>query len=105
MCRQLISSKKCHYHNNIQNKDAQSIMNEYREEMTDILDIEDLQTMGQKHSHCPFFMNRELQKTADLVLMPYNYILDPKIREVYNINVQGNIVIFDEAHNIVSLLL
>lgn len=32
--------------------------------------------------------------------MPYNYIIDDKIRENFEINFENSIIIFDEAHNI-----
>lgn len=32
--------------------------------------------------------------------MPYNYIVDPKIRENYKIDFENSIIILDEAHNI-----
>lgn len=32
--------------------------------------------------------------------MPYNYILDSKIREIVNMNLKNNIILFDEAHNL-----
>lgn len=32
--------------------------------------------------------------------MPYNYILDAKSRKIQGIDIQNNIILFDEAHNI-----
>ena len=32
--------------------------------------------------------------------MPYNYLLDPKIRVNFNIDYQNSIIILDEAHNV-----
>ena len=32
--------------------------------------------------------------------MPYNYLVDPKIRENFKINYENSIIILDEAHNI-----
>ena len=32
--------------------------------------------------------------------MPYNYLIDDKIRRNFSINYQNSVIIFDEAHNI-----
>jgi Rad3-related DNA helicase len=32
--------------------------------------------------------------------MPYNYLIDPKIRENFKINYENAIIIMDEAHNV-----
>ncbi len=37
---------------------------------------------------------------ADIVFMPYNYMLDSTIRDNFCINLERSIIIFDEAHNI-----
>ena len=37
---------------------------------------------------------------ADIIFMPYNYLIDEKIRENFEINFENSIIIFDEAHNI-----
>ena len=30
--------------------------------------------------------------------MPYNYLVDPKIRENYKIDFENSVIIYDEAH-------
>jgi Rad3-related DNA helicase len=32
--------------------------------------------------------------------MPYNYLIDPKIRENFKINYENSVIIMDEAHNV-----
>ncbi len=68
---------------------------------TNIMDIEDLLAFGQKHQVCPFYATREMLIHADLLLMPYNYLLDSKVSSAHkNIQYTNSIIIFDEAHNI-----
>ena len=43
---------------------------------------------------------QKLMGTANLVLCPYNYIIDPSIRDAMEIELTNSIIIFDEAHNI-----
>ena len=52
------------------------------------------------HSACPYFLSRALSKHAELIFAPYNYVLDPSIRNALGIELEGNIVILDEAHNV-----
>lgn len=63
-------------------------------------DIEDILKFGKTHSACPYFGARKLLEEAEIIFCPYNYILDPNIREIMNINVNEEIVVIDEAHNI-----
>lgn len=32
---------------------------------------------------CPYYLARELKNDADIIFMPYNYLLDPKVSFVY----------------------
>ncbi|XP_059721778.1 Fanconi anemia group J protein isoform X3 [Haemorhous mexicanus] len=63
-------------------------------------DIEDLVRLGRKLRACPYFAARELMVGADIVFCPYNYLLDPQIRDSMDINLKDQVVILDEAHNI-----
>jgi Rad3-related DNA helicase len=56
------------------------------------------------HSACPYYISRALEKHAELVLCPYNYILDPSIREALGIDLEGTVVVLDEAHNVEDTL-
>lgn len=51
---------------------------------------------------CPYYTSRELLGEADLVFMPYNYMLDKKTRGSSLLSFKDAIVIFDEAHNVES---
>lgn len=51
---------------------------------------------------CPYYTSRELLEDADLVFMPYNYLLDKKTRGSSLLSFKDAIVIFDEAHNVES---
>lgn len=48
---------------------------------------------------CPYYGNRDRVTGADVIFMPYNYLIDEKIRENYEVNYKGSVIIFDEAHN------
>ena len=62
-------------------------------------DIEDLQGFGHVEHVCPYYAARQLAKNANLVVAPYQYVIDPLIRKRMDISVDDNIFIFDEAHN------
>lgn len=65
-----------------------------------ITDIEDLCSMGRDSNCCPYFMSKTIAKNSDIIFLPYNYLIDPKLREMNEIELRGSIVIIDEAHNI-----
>ncbi|KAM5135033.1 regulator of telomere elongation helicase 1 [Mantella aurantiaca] len=94
MCRAKVSTRSCHFYNNVDEKSTEKDLN------TQILDIEDLVKNGTKHRACPYYLSRNLKQHADIIFMPYNYLLDTKSRKAHNIDLKGTVVIFDEAHNV-----
>uniref|UniRef100_A0A4W3JDW2 Regulator of telomere elongation helicase 1 n=1 Tax=Callorhinchus milii TaxID=7868 RepID=A0A4W3JDW2_CALMI len=94
MCRAKISTHSCHFYNNVDEKSTE------KEIIEKILDIEDLVKNGSKHRVCPYYLSRALKQNAEIIFMPYNYLLDPKSRRAHSIDLRGTIVIFDEAHNV-----
>lgn len=50
---------------------------------------------------CPFFLSRNILPDADIVFVPYNYLIDPLSRRSIGISIENSILIFDEAHNVV----
>ncbi|ELK04422.1 Regulator of telomere elongation helicase 1 [Pteropus alecto] len=94
LCRKKVASRSCHFYNNVEEKSLE------QELATPILDIEDLVKSGNKHRLCPYYLARNLKQQADIVFMPYNYLLDAKSRRAHSIDLKGTVVIFDEAHNV-----
>lgn len=64
------------------------------------LDVEDLVKMGRSEKVCPYFHTRDMSTKADLVLLPYNYLLDSSIRNTLKLKWENAVIIFDEAHNL-----
>ena len=92
-CSDLRQSKKCQYHFNYEYKSSSLTW--------DPLDIEDLHKAGIKHTFCPYYAMKRRLKEADVVFMPYNYVIDHHIRKKLSpSNFEDSIIIFDEAHNV-----
>uniref|UniRef100_A0A8C5HBJ2 Regulator of telomere elongation helicase 1 n=1 Tax=Gouania willdenowi TaxID=441366 RepID=A0A8C5HBJ2_GOUWI len=86
MCRSKVSTRSCFYHNNVEGNVT------FR---TNVL-ISLVRTL----KVCPYYLSISLKQQADVIFMPYNYMLDPKSRKAHNIDLNGAVVIFDEAHNV-----
>uniref|UniRef100_A0A914YMR9 Helicase ATP-binding domain-containing protein n=1 Tax=Panagrolaimus superbus TaxID=310955 RepID=A0A914YMR9_9BILA len=83
-------------------QDLERVDSLYQKESPDVMDIEDLVATAKKFKHCPYFKTQSMLENADLVLLPYNYVFDPKVRSAMKIQLKGNILIIDEAHNLES---
>ncbi|XP_045453894.1 Fanconi anemia group J protein homolog [Melitaea cinxia] len=63
-------------------------------------DLNDLIHNGNRLTACPYYAARDMMKKANVVFCPYNYLVDPTIRNSLQITLKNNIVIIDEGHNI-----
>ncbi|XP_025911813.1 regulator of telomere elongation helicase 1 isoform X3 [Apteryx rowi] len=97
MCRMKVMARTCHFYNNVEEKSTE------KELVDSIMDIEDLVKNGNKHRACPYYLSRSLKQQADIIFMPYNYLLDSKSRRAHNLDLKGTVVILDEAHNVEKL--
>ncbi len=53
--------------------------------------------LGVQMGGCPYFASRTLAADAELLLLPFNYLLDPVVRAASDIVLDDAIVIFDEV--------
>lgn len=67
-------------------------------------DIEDLVKRGKQVTSCAYYAARAYAAEAQIIVAPYNYVLDPSIRSSLELDLTGDTVIFDEAHNIERIL-
>lgn len=89
-CRNAIKTQRCEY-----SKINSNMTDEYN-----MIDIEELKLISSQTKLCPFLLQRKKAFSADLIFLPYNYIVDKKIRESIKMSLVNSIVIIDEGHNI-----
>eukprot|EP00397_Hematodinium_sp_SG-2012_P002206 GEMP01002212.1.p1 GENE.GEMP01002212.1~~GEMP01002212.1.p1 ORF type:complete len:1097 (+),score=281.47 GEMP01002212.1:490-3291(+) len=65
-----------------------------------ILDLEDLADLVGRFKGCPYFVSQISAVSSDIVVCPYNYILDPVAAKKSRVEIKNRIIILDEAHNI-----
>lgn len=98
ICNRLCSRGQCGHFNRINLATTQLAKLSPSERL---MDLEELGRFAAAQGACPFFTMRDGLAAADLVLLPYNYLLDRRTNS--GMNLEGAIVVLDEAHNIVHL--
>ncbi|KAH6844784.1 helicase C-terminal domain-containing protein [Chaetomium sp. MPI-CAGE-AT-0009] len=102
-CTELQQSKtkeKCPYMPNAENlKQA----HDFRDTaLATIPDIEDLHRAGKELQVCPYYASRTAIPGAEVVTLPYPLLLQKSARDALGIKLEGNVVIIDEAHNVMD---
>ena len=63
-------------------------------------------TLSIARCYCPYFLARHAISHANVVVYSYHYLLDPKIAQLVSKELgKDSVVVFDEAHNIDSVLI
>ncbi len=70
----------------------------------DVKDIEQLVSLGRSTKACPYYGTRFAIPAAQLVALPYQTLLHRATRGASGIKLKGNIVVIDEAHNLVETI-
>nr|XP_027206389.1 regulator of telomere elongation helicase 1 homolog [Dermatophagoides pteronyssinus] len=101
-CKQLVRTKKCRYHLGCNSKLYKSDIWSGEPYMTESLKIVARKRTDDYKVFCPFYATRDTQNKANFILLPYNYLITPSLRNKLGINFENDIIIIDEAHNIES---
>ncbi|XP_012276838.1 ATP-dependent DNA helicase DDX11 isoform X2 [Orussus abietinus] len=72
--------------------------------LTTIQDIEDITEVARLHKTCPYYASRNSTQDGQIVLVPYNSILHKNTRLSSGIDLKGNVLIIDEAHNLLDAI-
>lgn len=94
-CKAMVKSNECKYY--------EKVHSSLREpEICDapILDVEELGHIGRKLECCSYYVSKGIAEKAEILFLPYNYLLDPRIRQANQISLENAIIILDEAHNV-----
>nr|XP_019934498.1 PREDICTED: ATP-dependent DNA helicase DDX11-like isoform X3 [Paralichthys olivaceus] len=67
-------------------------------------DIEQLLKLGRETHSCPYYSTRLAIPPAQLVVLPYQMVLHEATRRAAGIQLKGQVVIIDEAHNLSDTL-
>ncbi|CAC5387435.1 BRIP1 [Mytilus coruscus] len=98
-CKELMDGPGCKFNDRVKKIFPHySNLQEYG--LSEAWDLEDLVHLCKQKKVCPYFSVRSFRKEIDIVFCPYNYLIDPIIRQNMEINLKDEIVILDEAHNI-----
>jgi len=63
-----------------------------------VFDIEQFTEYCQTtHALCPYYTSRLLINDVQIILCPYNYLIDPRIRNSMQLSVNNSIIIIDEG--------
>ncbi|KAH8885563.1 DNA repair helicase [Thozetella sp. PMI_491] len=92
--------KKCKF---VPNADNLKATHQFRDTaLATLPDIEDMYHTGKQLQVCPYYASRTAIPGAEIITLPYPLLLQETAREALGIKLEGNVVVIDEAHNIMD---
>ncbi|KAI5835242.1 DNA repair helicase [Schizophyllum commune Tattone D] len=105
-CRAMLAEKKEKRCPHLPSQEEEAAMLDLRDQiLATPKDIEELATTGRASGICPYFGSRKAIDQAELVTLPYNLLFQKSAREALGIDLKDQIVVIDEAHNVIPTLL
>jgi hypothetical protein len=101
VCQRLVRKKACEFYSHV-SEGVEHLVRHGEQHPEEVMDLEDILRFATQHRACPYYAARQRVEDADLVLLPYNYLLDRKTMGATMLDLRGACVIFDEAHNVES---
>jgi regulator of telomere elongation helicase 1 len=93
-CRDLRRKKQCQF------LFDEKITSSSPQLLNQCIDVEDFVAECRRRSLCPYMVSQLASRTADVVLTPYTYFVDPIVRDRLPLETfLSSILILDEAHN------
>ncbi|XP_070309284.1 ATP-dependent DNA helicase DDX11 isoform X3 [Odocoileus virginianus] len=74
------------------------------EVLAGVKDVEQLVALGEEAQACPYYGGRFAIPAAQLVVLPYQMLLHAPTRQAAGIRLQGQVVVIDEAHNLIDTI-
>jgi Rad3-related DNA helicase len=59
-----------------------------------------LKSLGRQHRLCPYYLARKVSKGCKVVVVPYPYVFNNKVRMGVGLEITGKTLIMDEGHNL-----
>ncbi|KNE56807.1 hypothetical protein AMAG_02583 [Allomyces macrogynus ATCC 38327] len=72
--------------------------------LAQVHDIEDLGALGTRLGICPYHGAHRAVASANLVAIPYACLVHAPTRDALSVSVANNVVIIDEAHNLIDVI-
>ncbi|KAM0787777.1 hypothetical protein ACM66B_003832 [Microbotryomycetes sp. NB124-2] len=96
-------AKRCAY---LPPADDHTKLNDFRDKaLASVKDIDDIEDLGRQTHTCPYYGSRHAVRSAEVVTLPYSMLLSKTTRESLDVSLQDNVVVVDEAHNLIDSIL